>query len=120
MQMAPRRVERSVPGTIRRVRVAHGACIVWRSWWRSTPKLATVSQSGLGAGRTLVRSSVERGMVIMVVLPLSNNAHNSSMIILVRYLDSNTFRKNPNRFRIEVPAFTLLGVGRRAHDGRAG
>jgi hypothetical protein len=63
---------------------------------------------------------VESGMVIMVVQPLSNSAHNSSLILLVRYWHSNTFRKNPNRFRIEVPAFTLLGVGRRAHDGRAG
>ena len=40
-------------------------------------KLVTVSHSGLGARRTLVRSSVERGMVIMVVLPLSNSTHSS-------------------------------------------
>jgi hypothetical protein len=63
-----KRSERSVPGRTHLVRVTQGACTVWRPWCSSTPKLVTVSQSGLGARRTMVRSSVERGMVIMVVL----------------------------------------------------
>jgi hypothetical protein len=66
-----------VPGRTRRARLAQGACTVSRPWWRSTPKLVTVSHSGLGTRRTLVRSSVERGMVIMVVQPSSNSAHSS-------------------------------------------
>src|SRR5215208_4784268 len=57
--------ERSVPGRTRRARAAQGACTVSGPWWSSTAKLATVSHSGLGAMRTLVRSSVERGIVII-------------------------------------------------------
>ena len=72
-----RRGERSVPGRTRRAWVTQGACIVWRSRCSSTPKLVTVSHSGLGARRTLVRSSVERGMVLMVVQPSSNSTHTS-------------------------------------------
>ena len=45
--------------------VAQGACIVSPLWWSSTAKLVTVSQSGLGARRSLVRTSVDRGMVII-------------------------------------------------------
>ena len=72
-----RRGERSVPGRTRRARLAQGACKVSRPWWSSTLRLATVSQRGLGARRTLVRSSVERGMVLMVVQPSSNSTHTS-------------------------------------------
>src|SRR5215212_4617942 len=57
--------ERSVPGRTRRARAAQGACTVSGPWWSSTAKLATVSHNGLGAMRTLVRSSVERGIVII-------------------------------------------------------
>jgi hypothetical protein len=32
--------------------------------------------------------------------------------VLERYRLSNTFRKNPNRFRLEDPTFMLLGVSR--------
>ena len=48
--------------------------MVWRSWWSSTPKLVTVSHSGLGTRRTLVRSSVERWIVIMIVQSSCNKA----------------------------------------------
>jgi hypothetical protein len=74
--------------------------------------LVTVSHSGLGARRTLIRSSVERGMVIMVVQPSSNSTHSSPNIILEGHPYSNTFRKNPNRFRLDDDAFKLLGVRR--------
>src|SRR5215204_2795442 len=73
----------------------------------------TVSHSGLGARRTLVRSSVERGIVIMTVQPSSNSTHNSPNIILDRNRNSNTFRKNQKRFRLDDHVFTLLGVRRR-------
>src|SRR5215207_4189816 len=75
--IAASRGERSVPGRTRRVRVDQGACTVSHPWWSSTPKLVTVSQRALGARRTLVRSSVQRGIVIMVEQPSSNNTHNS-------------------------------------------
>jgi hypothetical protein len=48
----------------------------------------------------------------MVEQPSSNSTHNSLHIILERYRLSNTFRKNPNRFRLEDPTFMLLGVSR--------
>jgi hypothetical protein len=64
-----------VRAAARRARVAQGACTVSRPWWSKTPKPVTVSQRGLEARRTLVRSSVERGIVIMVVQPLSNCTH---------------------------------------------
>jgi MFS transporter, DHA2 family, multidrug resistance protein len=48
--MAATKGERSVPGRICLVRVAQGACTVWRPWCSSTLKLVTVSQSGLGPG----------------------------------------------------------------------
>src|SRR5918993_1562183 len=67
--------ESSVPGKPRLARAAHGACGVSRPWCKSTPKLWTVSHSGLGARRTLVRSSVERGIVIMDLRPSGNCAH---------------------------------------------
>ena len=66
-----------MPGRTRSARFAQGVCTVSPPWWSSTPKLMTVSQRGLGARRTLVRSSVERGIVIMVVQPSSNRAHKS-------------------------------------------
>jgi hypothetical protein len=73
--MAATSTDRSVPGTTRRVRVTHDACTVSVPWCSSTAKLATVSYSGLGAMRTLVRSSVVRGIVIMAVQPSSNSTH---------------------------------------------
>jgi hypothetical protein len=54
-----------VPGRTRRARVAQDACSVWRSGYISTQRLKPVSQRELGAMRTLVRSSVVRGMVII-------------------------------------------------------
>src|SRR5215203_5299155 len=67
--------ERSVPGRTRSARFAQGACTVSPPWWSSTLKLMTVSQRVLGARRTLVRSSLVRGTVIMIVQPSSNRAH---------------------------------------------
>ena len=53
----------------------------------------------------------------MVVQPSTNSTHSSPNIILERHPYSNTFRKNPNRFRIGDVAFTMSG-GRRRTDGR--
>src|SRR3712207_5522931 len=72
--IAASRGERSVPARTRRVRVTHGACTVSRPPCSSTAKLVIVSHSGLGERRTLVRSSVERGIVIMDARPWGNNA----------------------------------------------
>jgi hypothetical protein len=69
----------------------------------------TVSHSGLGGRRTLVRSSVVRGMVIMVANNLQVTARTAICnIFLDRHRHSNTFRKNSNRFRLEDATFTLL------------
>ena len=53
----------------------------------------------------------------MVVQPSTNSTHSSPNVILDRHPYSNTFRKNPNRFRIGDVAFTMSG-GRRRTDGR--
>jgi hypothetical protein len=63
----------------------------------------------------LVRSSVVRGIVIMV----ANNLRVTALttvpnIVLDRNCYYNSFRKKSNRFRFEDPAFTLLGE-RREH-----
>jgi hypothetical protein len=54
----------SAPFSICRARRAQGACTEWRLAFANTPKLQTVSHSGLGAIRTLARSSAERWIVI--------------------------------------------------------
>ena len=54
----------SAPLSICRARRAQGACTEWRFGFANTPKLQTVSHSGLGAMRILARSSVERWIVI--------------------------------------------------------
>jgi hypothetical protein len=48
----------------------------------------------------------------MVVQPSTNSTHSSPNIILERHPYSNTFRKNPNRFRFDDHTFRLLGVSR--------
>ena len=90
--------------------------MVWRPWRRSTLKLMTVSQRGLGAMRTLVRSSMEKGIVIMVVQPSNNSTHNT----LLHYLGSPPAFQHLSQKAESIPyrGCRFYGVGRKKENRR--